>query len=81
MTLPLMLARLPYKQDEIADDPMTTASRKPRRPSHLSSVTNEADPIGEALRRLHDEVAAEPLPEEFLQLLEDIDKKIAEGEA
>lgn len=81
MTLPLMLARLPLTQDEIADDPMTTASRKPRKPSRLSSVTAEADPIGEALRRLHDEVAAEPLPDEFLQLLEDIDKKIAEGEA
>lgn len=36
----------------------------------------EADPIGAALRRLHDEVSAEPLPEEFLKLIAEIDRKI-----
>mgnify|MGYP006877668332 FL=1 len=34
------------------------------------------DPIGKALRRLHDEVVAEPLPEEFLRLLGEIERKL-----
>jgi hypothetical protein len=34
------------------------------------------DPIGTALRRLHDDVVAEPLPDEFLRLLGEIDRKI-----
>lgn len=37
-----------------------------------------SDPVGAALRRLHDDVAAEPLPENFLDLLAEIDRKIAE---
>jgi hypothetical protein len=35
------------------------------------------DPVGTALRRLHDDVIAEPLPEDFLRLLGDIERKIA----
>jgi hypothetical protein len=34
------------------------------------------DPIGKALRRLHDEVVAEPIPEEFLRLLGEIERKL-----
>ena len=34
------------------------------------------DPIGAALRRLHDEVVAEPLPEDFLRLLGEIERKL-----
>lgn len=35
------------------------------------------DPVGTALRRLHDEVVAEPLPDEFLRLLGEIECKIS----
>lgn len=35
------------------------------------------DPVGLALRRLHDEVVAEPLPEDFLRLLGEIERKIS----
>jgi hypothetical protein len=34
------------------------------------------DPVGAALRRLHDEVVAEPLPDDFLRLLGDIERKL-----
>ncbi len=34
------------------------------------------DPIGKALRRLHDDVVAEPIPEEFLRLLGEIERKL-----
>lgn len=34
------------------------------------------DPVGTALRRLHDAVVAEPLPEDFLRLLSEIETKL-----
>lgn len=40
---------------------------------------SSSDPIGTALRRLHDEIANEPLPSDFLKLIAEIDKKIEEG--
>ncbi len=33
------------------------------------------DPIAVALRRLHDDVAAEPIPDDFMNLLASIDQK------
>lgn len=41
----------------------------------------KTDPIGEALRRLHDEVAAEPVPQEFLDLLDQIDAKLSASDS
>ena len=38
-----------------------------------------ADPISIALKRMHDAIVDEPLPEEFLALIEQIDAKIAGG--
>ncbi len=40
------------------------------------SMMQVDDPIGAALRRLHDEVIAEPIPEEFLRLLGEIERKL-----
>lgn len=40
------------------------------------SVMPMDDPIGAALKRLHDEVVAEPLPEDFLRLLGEIERKL-----
>lgn len=42
-----------------------------------SKVDNDFDPISAALRQLHHEVASEPLPENFLRILDEIDAKIA----
>ena len=39
------------------------------------------DPVGAALRRLHDEVVAEPLPDDFLRLLGDIERKLDGSQA
>jgi hypothetical protein len=36
-----------------------------------------ADPISIALKKLHDDVASEDVPDEFLDLLAEIDRKIA----
>lgn len=35
------------------------------------------DPVAAALQQLHKAVASEPLPEDFLRILEEIDAKIA----
>lgn len=34
------------------------------------------DPIGAALRRLHEQVVSEPIPDAFLALIAEIDSKI-----
>lgn len=45
--------------------------------SASAEVTPVDDPVGAALRRLHEEVVSEPLPEDFLRLLGEIERKIA----
>lgn len=39
------------------------------------------DPIAAALKQMHDAVASEELPDEFLKLLDEIDMKIASKKA
>lgn len=39
------------------------------------------DPVSTALKRLHEAVIDEPLPDEFMDLLNQIDQKIAAQEA
>jgi Anti-sigma factor NepR len=39
------------------------------------------DPLSTALKKLHDSVVDEPLPDEFMDLLDQIDRKIAAKEA
>ena len=53
-------------------------NRRPVPPKgHNSEAFNsEYDPISIALKRLHDEVLAEDIPNEFLELLAQIDRKI-----
>jgi hypothetical protein len=43
----------------------------------MIAVESRFDPVAAALRQLHDTVAAEPVPEDFLRILEQIDAKIA----
>lgn len=40
-------------------------------------VENDFDPIAAALKQLHNDIAEEALPENFLRILDDIDAKIA----
>jgi hypothetical protein len=40
-----------------------------------------SDPIAAALKQMHDAVASEELPDDFLKLLDDIDSKIAAKKA
>lgn len=56
--------------------PKKSAPKKGAR-SSSEQMNRFDDPVGTALRRLHDEVVAEPLPDEFLRLLGEIERKIA----
>lgn len=52
------------------------AMAKANRPGNQNG-DNGSDPIAAALKQLHDAVASEDLPEDFLRLLDEIDTKIA----
>ena len=47
---------------------------KKARPMKLSSKPDVTDRIGQGLRKYYDEVADEPMPERFLQLLDKLDE-------
>lgn len=40
------------------------------------AMQSNSDPIAMALRRLHDDVVSEPVPDDFMKLLSEIDRKI-----
>ena len=52
---------------------------RPERPkgNKMHAVEPAFDPVAAALKQLHQAVASEPLPEDFLRILDDIDAKIA----
>jgi hypothetical protein len=50
---------------------------KPTKDPLMNQVETRFDPIANALKQLHDSVAAEPVPEDFLRILDQIDAKIA----
>ena len=43
----------------------------------MNYVETSFDPVSAALQQMHDAVANEPLPDDFLRLLDEIDAKIA----
>lgn len=51
---------------------MTDTKKSPETPDPAAPQKNQR--IGDQLRRLYDEVASEPIPDEFLQLLENADE-------
>jgi hypothetical protein len=52
------------------------AMAKPNKPgTREEDISN--DPIAAALKQMHDAVAGEALPDDFLRLLDEIDTKIA----
>jgi hypothetical protein len=52
------------------------AMAKARKP-HIYEEAFGGDPIAAALKQMHDAVASEALPDDFLRLLDEIDTKIA----
>ena len=52
------------------------AMAKAKRPGFQESEIGN-DPIAAALKQMHDDVANEELPDDFLRLLDEIDNKIA----
>jgi hypothetical protein len=58
------------KQDKMAKD-------LPRKGSKMPRANTAFDPVSAALQQLHQAVASEELPEDFLRILNDIDAKIA----
>ena len=53
------------------------AKMPPAKGPELPHSAPAFDPVSAALRQLHQAVASEPLPEDFLRLLDDIDQRIA----
>lgn len=46
----------------------------------VNTVDQDFDPISAALRQMHDGIAQEPVPDEFLKLLDQLDARLAEAE-
>jgi hypothetical protein len=55
------------------------AMAKANKPDNHDEIGN--DPIAAALRQMHDTIANEVLPDDFLRLLDEIDTKIAAKKA
>lgn len=45
--------------------------------SKMRQANTAFDPVSAALQQLHQAVASEPLPEDFMKILDDIDARIA----
>lgn len=43
----------------------------------MNSANRDFDPVSAALKQMHDAVASEPVPEDFMRILDEIDAKIA----
>jgi Anti-sigma factor NepR len=68
----LTLSGLETKHARVEQQAMAKASKPGNRDEDLGS-----DPIAAALKQMHDAVANEELPDDFLRLLDEIDTKIA----
>ena len=56
-------------------EPVNSSGQGGNDTSRVTRITAaEADPIGAELRRLYDDAATEPLPERFLDLLEQLER-------
>lgn len=54
---------------------------KSKSPRFVNAAEPEFDPIAAALRQMHEGVAKEPVPDEFLKLLDQLDERLAEKDA
>ena len=53
------------------------AKQKTPKDNKMNHVDTRFDPVSAALKQMHEAVANEDLPEDFLKLLDEIDAKIA----
>lgn len=44
----------------------------------VNAVDPEFDPIAAALRQMHDGIAQEPVPDDFLKLLDQLDERLSD---
>ena len=47
----------------------------------MHHIDTAFDPVAAALKQMHDAVASEALPDDFLRILKEIDEKIAAAKA
>lgn len=57
------------------------AKEKPPKGSKMPDADTAFDPVSAALQQLHQAVASEEVPEDFLRILEQIDAKLAAAKA
>ena len=55
----------------------TMANDQPRKGGRMRAADTAFDPVSAALQQLHQAVASEGVPDDFMRILEDIDAKIA----
>lgn len=65
-----------------AEFPLANSGKnKSKSPRFVNAAEPEFDPIAAALRQMHEGVAKEPVPDEFLRLLDQLDERLAEKDA
>ena len=58
---------------------MSKSKKRETKPMRfVNAVDPDFDPISAALRQMHEGVASEPVPDEFLLLLDQLDARMAE---
>jgi hypothetical protein len=63
----------------MAERTLSKSKKRESKPMRfVNAVDPDFDPISAALRQMHDGIAQEPVPDEFLALLDRLDARIAE---
>lgn len=63
----------------MAERTLSKSKKRESKPMRfVNAVDPDFDPISAALRQMHDGVANEPVPDEFLLLLDQLDARMAE---
>jgi Anti-sigma factor NepR len=64
----------------IMELPLSKSKKRDAKPmGFINSVEPGFDPISAALRQMHDGIAKEPVPDDFMRLLDQLDERIAEN--
>jgi hypothetical protein len=62
----------------VMEHPMSNSrKREPKPVRFVNAVDPDFDPISAALRQMHEGVANEAIPDEFLKLLDQLDERMA----
>lgn len=63
----------------MAERTLSKSKKRETKPMRfVNAVDPDFDPISAALRQMHDGIAQEPVPDDFLALLDKLDERIAE---